>query len=435
MPAITVQLPLSDGDRMIFPFTLYRFLNNPREYLEGLQKKYGDPFPLAFPGAKTIWLTGKSEYAKNLFTAPADSFTPSEKNPVAPLLGKDGLIMIGGQNHLSTRKDFMSHFSKNNLQSFAPVVKEVFDEIAAEKDEEGVLTLQSFSFKGTLKIILRFLFPHLIAPEYREAEKLTETFLKSYSASFLFIPQWVPMTWNVFNQNKKALDDRFYEYYLSGLRANAKGPLYEMAGPGDDKNKILDHIRTFIVAGHETSATSLTWTLFYILKDPYLKNRLVEQLSLYEDNSDFKKILEDPFLDSVVSEGLRINPPVPFITRKIQTRPLSWARKDFGLDDEIGVCLSLLHRQESIWENPDEFKPERFLENKFSPFEFAPFGGGTRRCLGAELSLIEIKVLTAEFLRTFECELVELKMPISEVLQITIGPKKPILVEYKKRGE
>jgi cytochrome P450 len=423
---------------MIFPFTLYRFLNNPRDYLENLQKKHGDPFPLSFPGAKTIWLTGKSEYAKAVFTSPPDSFTPSEKNPVAPLLGKDGLIMIGGQNHLSTRKDFMSHFSKGNLQSFAPVIKEVFTEIAAEKDEEGLLTLQSFSFKATLKIILRYLFPHLEVHEYREAEKLTESFLKSYSASFLFIPQWVPMTWNVFHQNKVALDEKFYEYYRSGVRAKAKGPLYEMAGlnddgPGMEKNKILDHIRTFIVAGHETSATSLTWSLFYILKDPYLKNRCIEQLALYEENSDFKKILEDPFFDSLVSEGLRINPPVPFITRKIQNRSLNWAGREFEIDDEIGVCLSLLHRQENIWKNPEEFKPERFVENKFSPFEFAPFGGGTRRCLGAELSLIEIKVLIAEFLRTFDCELVELKMPISEVLQITIGPKKPIMVEFKKR--
>ena len=428
---ITAQLRLSDGDKMIFPYNLYRFLSNPRDYLEGLQKKYGDPFPLSFPGAKTIKLTGKSDLARSIFTAPPDSFVPSEKNPVGPLLGKEGLIMIGGKNHLSTRKDFMAHFSKSHLLQFAPVIEEVFKEIEGEKEDEGILSLQSFSFKATLKIILRFLFPHLEQRDYIEAEKLTETFLKSYSASFLFIPQWVPMTWNVFNQKKLALDERFYEYYLSGLETGAKGPLYDLGEMS--KTKVLDHIRTFIVAGHETSATSLTWTLFYLLKDPFLKNRAVEQLALFKSSLDYSQILDDPFLDAVFSEGLRINPPVPFVTRKIQNRSFKWGQDTVDVDEEIGVCLSLLHRQPDLWKDPDVFRPDRFLENKYSPFEFAPFGGGTRRCLGAELSSIEIKLLTAFFLHSFECELVELKMPISEVLQITIGPKKPIMVQFKKR--
>jgi len=423
---------------MIFPYNLYRFLNNPRDYLEGLQKKYGDPFPLSFPGAKTMMLTGKSDLTRSIFTAPPDSFVPSEKNPVGPLLGKDGLIMIGGKDHLAARKDFMSHFSKTNLLQFAPVIEEVFHEIEDEKEDEGILSLQSFSFKATLKIILRFLFPHLESSEYIEAEKLTENFLKSYSASFLFIPQWVPMTWNVFNQKKMALDERFFEYYKSGLESGAKGPLYDLnddlSDLGEmDKVKVLDHIRTFIVAGHETSATSLTWTLFYLLKDPFLKNRAVEQLSLYKNSLDYSQILEDPFLEAIVFEGLRINPPVPFVTRKIQNRSFKWGEDVFEIGDEIGVCLSLLHRQGDLWNDPDTFRPERFLENRYSPFEFAPFGGGARRCLGAELSLMEIKLLTASFLHTFDCELVELKMPISEVLQITIGPKKPIMVQFKKR--
>lgn len=421
---------------MMFPYNLYRFLNNPREYLEMLREKHGDPFPLSFPGAKTIMLSGKSDLARAIFTAPSDSFVPSEKNPVGPLLGKDGLIMIGGKDHLSTRKDFMSHFSKTSLQHFAPVIGEVFREIETEKEEEGILSLQSFSFKATLKIILRFLFPHLNQAEYAQAEKLTENFLKSYSASFLFIPQWVPMTWNVFNQKKTELDETFYEFYLSGLEKGCKGPLYDLAEAGKmGKAKVLDHIRTFIVAGHETSATALTWTLFYILKDPHLKNRAIEQLVLYKtkDEMNDQQILEDPFLDAVVSEGLRINPPVPFITRKIQNRPFKWGQMQFEVDEEIGVCLSLLHRQNDVWKNPDEFRPERFLEQKYSPYEFAPFGGGARRCLGAELSLIEIKLLTASFLQAFDCDLVELKMPISEVLQITIGPKRPIMVNFKKR--
>ena len=99
---------------MIFPLNLYTFLNHPKHYLSDLQKKYGDPFPLSFPGVPTIWLTGQSELARAIFTAPVDSFMASENNPVGALLGPSGLIMQSGGAHLEMRKEFTPHFSNSS---------------------------------------------------------------------------------------------------------------------------------------------------------------------------------------------------------------------------------------------------------------------------------------------------------------------------------
>jgi cytochrome P450 len=190
------------------------------------------------------------------------------------------------------------------------------------------------------------------------------------------------------------------------------------------------------VAGHETSATSLTWALFYIHHDPFLKNRLREELQVYSEEFSIDKVIHNDFLDRVVNEALRIHPPVPFVTRKIVNRDFEMGGKVFKVGEEIGICLSLLHQQENIWKDYSVFNPERFKERKYTPYEFAPFGGGTRKCIGAELSILELKIIIAYFLKSFEGQLKKRERPLEEVMQITVGPKKMIGLNYKKiRGE
>ena len=398
-----------------------------------MQKKHGDPFPLVFPGAPTILVTGKTDLAKIIFTAPADSFKASEKNPVAPLLGTEGLIMQSGQIHLGNRRGFIPYFSKTSLLPFAEEIKNIFLSISENYKNSGNIIIQEFSQMATLRIIIKFLFPHLNMSEIFEAESLTKIFLKSYSASFLLVPNWVPGTWKNFTQKKHELDNRFYDYFISGLSSGLDSPLNILEGL--QAPCILDHIRTFIVAGHETSATSLTWALYFIHKDKYLKNRLQEELNIFKNQSDdeyLELLLSNKFLDSLVMETLRIKPPVPFVTRKIVNRNFNFGDKLLRIDDEIGVCISLLHQQSDVWDNPSEFNPERFLNFKYNAFEFAPFGGGIRKCIGSELAVLEIKILVGFFIKHFQSQLLDISAPNSEVLQITIGPLRPISVFYNK---
>lgn len=422
---------------MFAPANIYHFLNDPINYLEELKKKHGDPFPLSFPRSPTVWLTARPELTKTIFSAPVDSFMVSEYNPVSPLLGTEGLLMLSGSKHLSERKEFTPKFSKKNLHPFAHTIQKVFLDILKSQPPEGKLNLQEYSLKCTLQIILKFIFPRLSPSEFCEAEELTQNFLKSYSPSFLFLPKWVPGTWAPFERKKTILDERFYHFFCHGQAL--EGPLADMLEKAEkNKEEVLDHIRTFIVAGHETSATSLVWALYYIHHHPHIKNRLVEELSLFSESSDeqfLEDLLSNNYLDALVSETLRIQPPVPFITRKIINRDFKLGDKDLKINDELGVCISLLHREEGLWAKPFEFSPERFMDRKYSPYEYAPFGGGTRKCIGAELAILELKILIAHFIKHYQATIAygdESLPPLSEVLQITIGPKKPIHLSYFK---
>ncbi|RPJ70575.1 MAG: cytochrome P450 [Alphaproteobacteria bacterium] len=306
-----------------------------------------------------------------------------------------------------------------------------------QQKSDELLNLQQFAYESTLKIIIKFLFPHLSGKDLFDCETSTQNFLKSYSASFLFIPKWVPGTFSGisnFDKEKTQLDDKFYYYFLLGIKSGFDSPLSKLQDA--PKSEVLDHIRTFIIAGHETSATSLVWALYYIHNSPYIKNRLSEELNIFSPSTEpefLDNILKNEFLDAIISETFRIRPPVPFVTRKVANRSFKLGDQVLKENEELGVCVALLHREASLWSNPDEFKPERFLNHKYSPHEYAPFGGGIRKCIGAELASMELKILIGNFLKNYDATLIEGPGPIAEVLQITIGPKKPIFLKCSKR--
>lgn len=414
---------------------IFRFLQNPIKFLTHLKNTNpgNSAFPLSMPGVPTVWLIANSLDAKKIFTAPIDSFEASKKNPVAPLLGDHGLILQSGKEHLAQRKSFTPFFSKKQVQLFSKNISTIFLKNLESQKASGTLNIQNFSQDNTLKIIIHYLFKGLSEEELDKAETLTHKYLKSYSPSLLFIPKWIPGKWNVFRKAKNNFETYFYERFLYEISKNENSPLIALKEM--PKEIILDQIKTMIVAGHETSATSLTWALYYIHQNNFIMNKLLnEELKIHlEDSLFIEDLLANNYLQALVNETLRIQPPVPFITRKIINRDFELGNKSFSPGTEIGVCITLLHRDPLIWPNPESFDPERFINKDFSIYEFAPFGGGTRKCIGADLAILEIKILIGLFLKYYKSELIGKEIPVSKVLQITIGPKKEIYLKYSKK--
>ncbi|MEA9357616.1 cytochrome P450 [Bacteriovorax sp. PP10] len=417
-------------------FNLLRFMKDPEHFQESMLKKWGDPFPLHLPGFPPIWLTQDVEKVKKIFTAPITTFTPSEHNPVAPLLGNNGLIMLGGHDHTQSRKDLSPNFMGQQLKMMGPSIVDVFYEICEEQNiGEGEIILQDFAQAVTLRIILKLLFPHVDKEEMRKMETLTKTFLSSYSPSLLFTPKWLSKKWKKFTESKKELDYMFFKNYITGLHSEVDGPIRTLAEKNLDTEQVLDQLRTIVVAGHETTATSLVWTIYLIHQERYKdckKNLLSDVDSLPVEN--FLGSLNDlAYLDAVINESLRLHPPVPFITRKVIEK-FSLGEMDLKKGEELGVSISLLHRSPLIWSDPLQFSPERFLQKKATPHEFAPFGGSNRKCIGASLAVNELKILTSLFMKEFDSVLCSVNSIKPQVMQITIGPKESIVMKIKRRN-
>ncbi len=163
-------------------------------------------------------------------------------------------------------------------------------------------------------------------------------------------------------------------------------------------------LMTLLAAGHETTATALTWALYWIHKLPGVRDRLLEDFGPL-DPSDHGGLSRLPYLNAVCSETLRIYPVGMLTFPRVTTSTVEVTGYSLEPGTVVVGSIYLTHRREEIYPNPDEFRPERFLERRFSSFEYLPFGGGTRRCIGMAFAQFEMKLVIKRILSSFELAL------------------------------
>ncbi|MEW6270724.1 MAG: cytochrome P450, partial [Thermodesulfobacteriota bacterium] len=174
---------------------------------------------------------------------------------------------------------------------------------------------------------------------------------------------------------------------LLGARDEDGRPLPDQA--------LRDELITLLVAGHETTATSLAWAVHHVLEHDDVRARLESELTKLGGAPSPEAVMRLDYLDAVAKETLRLTPIVPLVGRRL-TRDLRIGGMDLPAGVVAAPCIVLAHRREETWPEPLAFRPERFLERKPTPYEFLPFGGGVRRCLGAAFALYEMKIVLAE---------------------------------------
>jgi cytochrome P450 len=172
---------------------------------------------------------------------------------------------------------------------------------------------------------------------------------------------------------------------------------YDDGQPLEDQ-ALRDELMTMLLAGHETTATALAWAVNHVLAHPAVRTRLFGEL---RDGREPEQVIWLPYLDAVCRETLRLTPIVPLVGRRL-TRPMTIAGTSLPAGVVASPCIYLAHRRPERWPEPERFRPERFLESKPTPYEFLPFGGGVRRCLGMAFALVEMKIVLAEVLSRVE---------------------------------
>ncbi|NEQ52936.1 MAG: cytochrome P450, partial [Leptolyngbya sp. SIO3F4] len=191
-------------------------------------------------------------------------------------------------------------------------------------------------------------------------------------------------------------------------------------GEGLDDKSLRDELMTLLVAGHETTATALTWALYWIHSRPNIYRRLMDELKTC-DISDPLAITRLPYLAAVCNETMRIY-PVAMLTfpRQAQT-DLELQGYHIKAGTYLMGCIYLIHQHPDVYKRPKEFNPDRFLENTYSPYEFIPFGNGVRRCVGAALAQMELKLVLGTLLLTTSLELADKKPVKPQRRGVTLG--------------
>ncbi|MGY0502394.1 cytochrome P450 [Nocardia sp. FBN12] len=371
-----------------------------------------DPFAVGFPGFPEVLFTGTAEGARELFRAPAASLEPPLPNPIEPMVGAASLILSSGTRHRTDRALLAPALHGARVRPLGEVIRNAtLREIHCGTAGPWQLGTRIDALEATRAITLRVILAAVFGPgsdRAAEYDGVVADFLAAFTTPLMVAPVlrrgiggFGP--WERFTAARERLDTLLLADIAERRRTGpADGDLLDLllATRYDDGTALTDtelceQLRTLLAAGHETTATTLTWALYHLHREPGLLTRLLAELPAAGDDPAEQARL--PLLDAVCQETLRLHPPVPIVLRTL-TAPLRWRGFDVAAGATIGLAVGVLHSQPSTWPAPHLFHPDRFLDRKVSQFEFAPFGGGHRRCIGATLADYELRIVLATLL-------------------------------------
>jgi cytochrome P450 family 110 len=418
---------------------------DPEGYLRWRRARRGDPLVVRMPGSGRMVITGDPEGARELFAGPVELFDVARPNMVEPLLGPGSLIMINGDRHRQERRLLTPPFHGQRMRAYGSIIQQAtLGRVRAWRPGELVDTRQ-LGQAITLRVIVRAIFgvdddtradrfaaaterlfdrytPALALPAFRHTlgRLGPAARLRQRLAEFDAL-----LGAEIDARREQGLEDR--DDILS-LLLSAR---YEDGGALSTAD-LLDELRTMVVAGHETTATALAWALFHLYREPALARRLVDELAPLGGLPAPADLAALPYLGAVCQEALRLHPVVPMVARRLLA-PWRFRGVDLAAGDTAAVATSLLHHNPDVWDEPLAFRPDRFLERKPKAFEYAPFGGGHRRCIGAAFGDYELRVALGTLVGAATFAMTDPARPVPKALprNITFGPKRALTLTYQ----
>lgn len=424
--------------RKFFQFLLHtgQFAYSPEKTMRHYQNKLGDPFYLQLNPQQGIWVSGTPEAAREIFTAKANNYAkPSPADAIETLLGAGSMLLLSGQHHLQEKQCMSPAFHGENMRLYGEIIRSLAQKELNNWQPSKIYDLSAAMKSITLNVIIHTIFgiQNDISLEY--VRKTTLRFLDSYTPTLMFLPILRNRFWSPWQRHVTARTE-FEEILLKQIedcrqhpekqRKDILAKLVGMIFPDGSKlmdNHLLDECKTLFMAGHETSATALTWALYYTLSNSDIKEKLLTEISDLQPSSPIEEIIKLPYLTAVCEEALRIHPIVPIIIRTLN-QTLEFRGKQFSPGESIAISTTLLHSNQTVWEQPQLFNPERFINRSYSQYEYAPFGGGFRRCLGAAFALYEMKIILATILLQTKLVIIPIKNMTVRLSGLTMAPKK-----------
>jgi len=398
----------------------FQWFSRPYDFLKECAECYGDAFTLEFKSLGKHVLFSHPSAIQQIFAGDVHTFHAGEGNSVIrPFLGKHSLLQLDGDAYMRHRKLMLPAFHPGKMNAYGVIMKETVERLTDSWKIGEPFSLQTPLLEISLEIILRVVFGvSAESPRFVQMKQVLVTLLDAVSFSTQVTPaseepaQWNP--WERFRE-KSALLDQIFSEEIEERRAGKKtgdDVLTMLLSARDEENapfsdaELRDELVTLLLAGHETAATAMSWAIYWVHYMSDVHHRLVSEIDSIAEKFDVETILELRYLDAVIKETLRIYPVIPVVSRRLQ-KPVEIT--GFLIDSGVHVvpCIYLVHHRKDLYPNPDTFRPERFFERRYSPYEYLPFGGGIRRCLGMAFGQTEMKIMLALILKNFTMQLAD----------------------------
>ncbi len=419
-----------------------RFLFRPLETIEARSRAYGDNYRVSQPGYKPALVYFSTPDAlEAIFTAKPEQLEAGRGNQILKdLLGENGIVLLTGTTHQRQRQLLMPPFHGDRMRSYAQVIQSITQkEINSWAIGQSIAVrpaMQSISLQVILQAVFGVEGGQRYEPLRRSLSSILDGIGSPFGAMFLFYPflqkdwgEWSP--WGRFLRRRQQTDDLIYGEIgdrrahpdpdrtdILALLMAARDP----EGQPMSDVELRDELITLLFAGHETTASALAWAVYWIHHLPEVRAKLLAEIDSLDADADPMAIARLPYLSAICQETLRLYPIAVSAFPRIVKQPMEIAGYPLEPGTVIMPSIYLAHHRPSVYPEPKQFCPERFLERQFSPYEYLPFGGGDRRCIGSAFALFEMKLVLFHLMSNLEMTLVNSK-PVRPMRRgLTVAP-------------
>lgn len=356
------------------------------------QRRFGDVFSVHVKPAGRAVVLANPEHIREVFAGPAEVFHAGEGNAIlGPVMGEHSVLLLDEDEHLAARKRVMAAFHGETTASWGAVVEDLAAATVSRWPADTPFPVHPDLNDISLEVILRIVFGVSDAQRLAELRPLVRKLIQI--GPLIFLGWMYPRLnqigpWRRFNALKAKTDVAIYreiaERRVSTDLAERTDVLSKLlaAAPEQSDEEIRDHLVTLLLAGHETTASTLAWTLHDLARLPEVQARAQQAA----DRGD------DEYLEATVKESMRLRPVIGNVARRLN-KPARVGGYDLPAGIVVFPSIYLVQRRPSAYPSPEQFRPERFLEGSPPPGTWIPFGGGIRRCLGASLAMVEAKAV------------------------------------------
>ena len=371
--------------------------------LPRMTRRYGDVFSLRVPPyADNLVVFNRPEHIKEIFAAdPADLHAGEGNQVLGPVMGQHSLLLTDEDKHARARRLLMPAFNGASLRGYRELVVELAKaEIDQWTTKTEVVALDRMNAL-TLEVIMRVVFG---VTDRHTRDQLAPRLHRMVDISPIVLLGWVIPSldrfgpWKRFRRNQNEIDDLLYTEIAQRRKAvdldQRTDVLSRLLLVGSDTGdaplsdaELRDQLVTLLLAGHETTAAALAWTLYELASHPDLQG---EGYAAARDG-------DDRFLEALLKESMRLHPVIASTARKL-TRDQVIGGWRLPAGTVVNTSILLAHQRRDSYPDTWTYRPSRFVNNEVEPNTWLPFGGGVRRCIGAGFSLMEGTAVLGEIL-------------------------------------